>query len=70
MSHGPRVVILTLALLVAAAASAQERQHAPDALEKLVHGALRAAHIANADQIMVEARDGALQLSGFVESEE
>jgi|GEM_PF-6085190 hyperosmotically inducible protein len=72
MSGVQRLVVLTLIVLGAATASAQERQRASsaDALEKRVQAALREAHIASADRIRVEAQDGALQLSGFVESED
>jgi hyperosmotically inducible protein len=65
------LVIITLMLVCTSVASAQNEATTSDeeALSARVHTALKASHVANVDQIKVEAKGDAVQLSGFVESE-
>jgi hyperosmotically inducible protein len=73
MSKSQCVVVLTLMAFGVATSVAQDgplAAQSADALEQRVRDALRAGRVAGADRIRIEARDGVLQLSGFVDSED
>lgn len=72
MRKSMNLVVLSLMLACASVASSQTPAESPQdvALTNGVQSALRASKVANADQIKVEVEGGAVQLSGFVESEE
>lgn len=72
MRKSMNLVLLTLVLACASVASGQAPAESPQgrALANRVQSALRATQIANSDQIKVEVEGNAVQLSGFVESEE
>lgn len=68
----PSLVVLTLMLASASLAGAQTPAESPqrETLVSRVQNALRDSHVANAEQIKIEVKGDAVQLSGFVESEE
>lgn len=63
------LVIIPLMLLYVSAAHGQEVTASREALAARVQSVLKTSHVANVDQIKVNAKGDAVQLSGFVESE-